>query len=84
MNNSISIAVIAALNGETGLTREEPRDCLKGAEKVKLLGVKSVFRLSRPIPLKKLRHRNRRMVIPQSYRLLDDSEIKALAPHIGV
>jgi hypothetical protein len=55
---------------------------LRGAERVTLLGIKSVLCLSRPIPLNELRRGNRRMVIPQSYRFLDDGEIKVIAARI--
>lgn len=75
-------SALAAMNGLTGLSKEELRDYLSGADSVTLLSIESVFRLSRPIPLEKMRCRNRRMVIPQSYRFLDDGEIKALAPYI--
>lgn len=75
-------SVLAAVNGQTGLSKEELRDYLSGADTVTLLSIASVFRLSRPIPLKEMRRGNRRMVIPQSYRFLDDGEIRALAPYI--
>lgn len=74
-------SALSAVNGETGLTKEELRDYLRGAETATLIGLESVLCLSRPIPLKDLR-RNRRMVIPQSYRFLSDNEIKSLAPHL--
>lgn len=76
-------SALAAVNGQTGLSKEELRDYLSGADTVTLLSIESVFRLSRPIPMKEMRRGNRRMVIPQSYRFLDDGEIKALAPHIN-
>lgn len=75
-------SALATVNGQTGLSKEELRDYLSGADTVTLLSIASVFRLSRPIPLNEMRRGNRRMVIPQSYRFLDDGEIKALAPYI--
>lgn len=75
-------SALSTLNGETGLTSEELRGYLKGASRATLLGIESVVSLSRPIPLTELRRRKRGIVIPQSYRFLDDGEIKALAPHI--
>jgi predicted transcriptional regulator len=75
-------SALAAMNGRTGLSEEELQDYLSGAETATLLSIESVFRLSRPVPLKELRSGNRRMVIPQSYRFLNDVEIETLAPYI--
>lgn len=73
-------SALSALNGETGLTKEELRTYLKGAETATLIGIDSVLCLSRPIPLRELRQ-NRRMVIPQSYRFLTEAEVQHLALH---
>ena len=75
-------SALSALNGETGLTKEELRDYLKGAAKVTLLGIESVVPLSPAIPLTELRRRKRRIVIPQSYRFLDASEVRTIVPDV--
>jgi predicted transcriptional regulator len=76
-------SALSAMNRETGLTKEELRDYLTGADKVTLLGIESVFCLAHPITLKELRRGNKRMVIPQSYRFLNTREIETLAAHIA-
>lgn len=73
-------SALAALNGETGLTKEELREYLQGAETATLIGIESVLCLSRPIPLKELR-RNARVVIPQSYRFLSGEEVRNISRH---
>lgn len=61
------------------MTRDELRDYLKGAKKVTLIGIESVVALSSPISLTELRRRNHRMVIPQSYRFMNENEVRTIA-----
>lgn len=71
-----------SVNGESCLTKAELAAYVRGADRVTLLGIESVLRLSRPIPLKQLRRLNKNIVIPQSYRFLRPNEIQSLAKHL--
>jgi predicted transcriptional regulator len=72
---------LSSMNGETGLTKDALRHYLNGAERVSLIRIESVARLSRPIPLTELRT-NPRVLIPQSYRFLNDEEVRLLSPRL--
>lgn len=74
-------SVLDAVDLEAGVTKEELREYLSGAERASLIGIESVVCLSRPITLQELR-RHSQMVIPQSYRFLNKEEVTTISRHL--
>jgi predicted transcriptional regulator len=62
----------------TALTREEYDDYLDGRSSACALLITAVLVFETPVPLAELRRRSGAFVAPQSYRFLDDGELKTL------
>lgn len=62
----------------TALTRDEYDDYLDGRSTASALLVTAVIAFHTPVPLAELRRRSDAFVAPQSYRFVDDGELKTL------
>jgi len=62
----------------TALTREEYDNYLDGRPTACALLVAAVIACHTPVPLAELRRRSAAFVAPQSYRFIDDGELKTL------
>lgn len=83
VNTTSTGAAEATVNRASGLSEDELREYLRGANKVTLIGLGSVARLRSPIPLATLRRVLTGVVIPQSYRFLKSYEINTLMALAG-
>jgi predicted transcriptional regulator len=65
-------------SSRTALTRDEYNDYLDGRSTACALLVAAVIAFHTPVPLAELRRRSDAFVVPQSYRFVDDCELKWL------